>query len=194
MVASRGATTGPCDHDMGCKEKYIPCGIVDEDSGELHITFGSSYKTSDFIVDTIEAKWNALDEQEQADTTSDPDQNGQWAGEQWQAHAISLSAWCSSADAIGKPIQLLYYPPYHSKYNPIERCWGILELHWNGTKLIDVETMLEWAKSMTWKGHASGRRAEPESRTKRGSRWARQRCRRLKPDWNAILHCPNRIF
>lgn len=25
-------------------------------------------------------------------------------------------------DAIGKPIQLLYYPPYHSKYNPIERC------------------------------------------------------------------------
>src|SRR2546427_6593672 len=32
-------------------------------------------------------------------------------------------------DAIGKPIQLLYYPPYHSKYNPIERCWGLLELH-----------------------------------------------------------------
>jgi hypothetical protein len=56
------------------------------------------------------------------------------------------------ADDIATPIQLLYYPPYHSKYNPIERCWGILELHWNGTKLIDVETMLEWAKRMTWKG------------------------------------------
>src|SRR5262249_32775297 len=45
-----------------------------------------------------------------------------------------------------------YYPPYHSKYNPIERCWGILELHWNGTKLVDVETMVAWARSMTWKG------------------------------------------
>src|SRR5258708_40110871 len=56
------------------------------------------------------------------------------------------------ADAMQKPIQLLYYPPYHSKYNPIERCWGILELHWNGTKLIDAETMLAWAKRMTWKG------------------------------------------
>src|SRR2546423_14298741 len=55
-------------------------------------------------------------------------------------------------DGIGKPIQLLYYPPYHSKYNPIERCWGILELHWNGTQLIDVQTMLAWAQSMTWKG------------------------------------------
>ena len=55
-------------------------------------------------------------------------------------------------DAIGIPIQLLYYPPYHSKYNPIERCWGVLEMHWNGAQLINTETMLAWAKSMTWKG------------------------------------------
>ena len=24
-------------------------------------------------------------------------------------------------------IVLTYYPPYHSKYNPIERVWGVLE-------------------------------------------------------------------
>ena len=36
-------------------------------------------------------------------------------------------------DHIGKPIPLLYYPPYHSKYHPVERCWGILEQHWNRT-------------------------------------------------------------
>ena len=47
---------------------------------------------------------------------------------------------------------LLYYPPYHSKYNPVERCWGILEKHWNGAKLTDTQMMLEWAKTMTWKG------------------------------------------
>ena len=56
------------------------------------------------------------------------------------------------ADHIGKPIQLLYYPPYHSKYNPVERCWGILEKQGNGTKRTDVDAMLRWAKSMTWKG------------------------------------------
>ena len=56
------------------------------------------------------------------------------------------------ADHIGKPIQLLYFPPYHSKYNPVERCWGILEKHWNGAMLSDVDLMLGWAKSMTWKG------------------------------------------
>ncbi len=39
-----------------------------------------------------------------------------------------------------------------SKYNPIERCWGIREQHWNGAQLLDADTMREWAKTMTWKG------------------------------------------
>jgi hypothetical protein len=139
------------DHDLGCEEKYIPCGIVDEDSAELNIIFGSSYKTSDFIVDTIEAKWNLMDEQEKSQTSliqikmeNGPESSGR--------RTQFLSRMVQLADRMNKPIQLLYYPPYHSKYNPIERCWGILELKWNGTKLTDAKTMLEWAKSMTWKG------------------------------------------
>ena len=55
-------------------------------------------------------------------------------------------------DTIGKPFHLLYDPPYHSKYNPIERCWGVREWHGNGTQLTDVETMRERARRMTWKG------------------------------------------
>jgi Rhodopirellula transposase DDE domain len=152
---SRGGVTRgdnrASDHDLGCEEKYIPCGIVDEESAELNITFGSSYKTSDFIVDTIEAKWKAMDEQEQAETSliqlkmdNGPESSGRRT--QFLSRMVELS------DSINRPIQLLYYPPYHSKYNPIERCWGILELKWNGTKLIDAETMLGWAKKMTWKG------------------------------------------
>ena len=140
-----------CDHDLGLKEKYIPCGIVDEDQGQLHITFGSTYKTSDFIVDALEAWWATLDETEQvamARLQIKMDNGPESSGRRTQF----LQRMVEFCDAIGKPIQLLYYPPYHSKYNPIERCWGILELHWTGTKLVDVETMLEWAKSMTWKG------------------------------------------
>ena len=49
-------------------------------------------------------------------------------------------------------IRLAYYPPYHSKYNPIERVWGILENAWNGSILDEVETALNFAKNMTWKG------------------------------------------
>ena len=43
------------------------------------------------------------------------------------------------------------YPPYHSKYNPVERCWGVLENHWNGALLDTVEAVVGYAQSMTWK-------------------------------------------
>ena len=49
-------------------------------------------------------------------------------------------------------IELIYDPPYHSKYNPIERCWGVLEMHWNGALLDTVDKALHWAETMTWKG------------------------------------------
>jgi hypothetical protein len=133
------------------KEKYIPCGLVDEDSGQLSIPFGSSYKTSDFIVDALEAWGAAVGANEQiamAQLQIKMDHGPESSGRRPQC----LHRMVGFCEAIGKPLQLLYYPPYHSKYNPLERCWGILELHWNGTKLVDVETMVEWARSMTWKG------------------------------------------
>lgn len=151
---SRGGSTRgdnrAVDHDMGCTEKYTPFGIVDEDSGQLHIAFGSSAKTSDFIVDSLYDWWNSMPKWErdeffliQIKADNGPESSAQ--------RTQFLKRMVEFTDYIGKPVQLLYYPPYHSKYNPIERCWGILEKHWNGAKLVDLETMLEWAKSMTWK-------------------------------------------
>ncbi len=138
-------------HDMGCEEKYTPFGLVDEDGGQLHLTFGSSAKTGDFTVDSLGAWWERLPAQEQADIShiqfkvdNGPESSG--------IRTQFLKRMVDCADYTGKTIQLLYFPPYHSKYNPVERCWGILEQHWNGAKLVDAQTMLEWAKSMTWKG------------------------------------------
>jgi len=152
---SRGGQTrgdrGALDHDLGCKEKYTPFGIVDEGSGALHILFGSSAKTSDFIADSLEAYWQHLPPAERDATARlqiKVDNGPESSGRRTQF----LKRMVAFADRIGKAIQLLYYPPYHSKYNPIERCWGVLEKHWNGAKLIDVHTMLAWARSMTWKG------------------------------------------
>ncbi len=139
------------DHDMGCTATYTPFGILDEDSGQLHIMFGSSYKTSDFIVDSLIQGWDGLSLEEQQSTTllqmkvdNGPESSG--------VRTRFLNRMVSFAQAIEKPVQLVYYPPYHSKYNPIERCRGILERRWNGAKLTDAETMPEWAEGMTWKG------------------------------------------
>ncbi|KPA10356.1 Rhodopirellula transposase family protein [Candidatus Magnetomorum sp. HK-1] len=49
-------------------------------------------------------------------------------------------------------VKLAYYPPYHSKYNPVERVWGVLENHWNGEILDSTEKVLGMARSMTYNG------------------------------------------
>lgn len=53
----------------------------------------------------------------------------------------------------GVSVRLAYYPPYHSKYNAVERCWGILELHWNGALLDARHAVVADSALMTWKGH-----------------------------------------
>jgi hypothetical protein len=152
--ARRGLTRGDpdaCDHDLECKAHSSPCGIVEEDTGQLRMTFGSSDQTSACIVDGLTAQWPAWDEHVQAATsllqiTRDNSPESRGRRTQFLHRMVQL------ADEMGTPIQRLSYPPYHSQYHPIERCWGLVELHWNGTKLMEVETMLEWAQSMTWKG------------------------------------------
>lgn len=136
---------------MGIQEKYIPCGILDEDRGQLYLNFGSSYKTSDFIVDSLCWWWKQIPvvEQQKLDWIQIKLDNGP---ENSGVRTQFLKRIVDFASEIQKSIQLLYFPPYHSKYNPIERCWGILEQHWNGAMLHNLETMLFWAKTMTWKG------------------------------------------
>ena len=153
-VSRGGVTRGDpraCEHARGLQEQDIPGGIVEEDSGQLCSTFGSSFKTSDCSVEAREAWWAALDEcapvamaRLQMTMENGPESRGK------RPQGLPrMVAWC---EVSGQPMQLLYDPPSHSKYHPIERCWGILAWPWNGTKLVEGETRLEWAKSMTWQG------------------------------------------
>ena len=125
--------------------------MVDEDTAQLYVTFGSSAKTSDFIVDTLAAWWQELSATERgaiARVQIKMDNGSESRG----VRTPFLHRMVQFVDTIGKPIQVLYDPPYPSKYNPIERCWGGMEFHGNGAPWIDAETMLEWAKRMPWKG------------------------------------------
>ena len=49
-------------------------------------------------------------------------------------------------------VKLACYPPYHSKYNPVERVFGVLENYWNGDPLDSVQKALGMAEGMTYKG------------------------------------------
>lgn len=82
-------------------------------------------------------------------------------------------------------IQLAYYPPYHSKYNPVERVFGVLEKAWNGDPLLTVDHALKMAAGMTYKG------VHPEAKLittvyKKGVRFT-------KKEMRPIERCLNRL-
>jgi len=154
--SSRGGTSRckkavqASDHDMGLKDKLAPFGILNMMTGLLTILFGVSFETSDFIVDCLEHWWNDNKElyRHIRQLVINLDNGPQNSSHRTQF----MKRMIDFADKNNLEIVLAYYPPYFSKYNPIERCWGILENHWRATLLNTIETTLEWAKTMTWKG------------------------------------------
>jgi hypothetical protein len=141
--------TEALDHDMRPQQKLVPFGILEVLSGLLTILFGDSRETSDFIVDCLQQWWDSSKERygHIRQLVIDLDNGPEIASNRTQF----MKRIVEFADSNNLEIVLVYYPPYHSKYNPIERCWGILEMHWNGTLLDSVGTVLEWARTMTWK-------------------------------------------
>jgi hypothetical protein len=148
---SRGKeATKACDHDMDVKEKLIPFGILDVLGAILTIIFGTSRQTSDFIADCLQQWWDTNKDHyahiRQLVINLDNGPENSSFRTQFMKRMVEF------ADRNNLEIVLVYFPPYHSKYNPIERCWGILEAHWNGAILNTRDAVLEWARTMTWKG------------------------------------------
>jgi len=138
------------DHDMNPTAKLVPYGILNVLTGLLTFFFGSSLETSDFIADCIESWWeaNLLNNMGIEELVINLDNGPNSSGRRTQF----IKRMTEFSDKYGLKIRLVYYPPYHSKYNAIERCWGRLEEHWNGEILDSVDKAIGWAKTMTWKG------------------------------------------
>jgi transposase len=138
------------DHDPEPEKKLVPYGILDVSLGLLSLFIGTSKGTSDFLADCLDRWWEANKAKYPKARRLVINLDN---GPENSSHRTQfMNRLVKFADATGLEIKLVYYPPYHSKYNLIERCWGILEQHWNGTLVNSVETVVEWAGTMTWKG------------------------------------------
>ena len=139
------------DHDFEPDDKLTPFGLFLPKYNELYLYFTKSRVTSDFIVDCWHDFWSTVQERfPQVETLLLNQDNGP---ENHSRRTQFMKRITDFADEFQVTIQLAYYPPYHSKYNPIERVWGVLENHWNGNLLDTVETVLNFARTMTWNGH-----------------------------------------
>jgi hypothetical protein len=138
------------DHDFKPDGILNPFGILLPRWDDLTLYFTTSPVTSDFIVDMLGRWWLGKRSQfPQVDTLVINQDNGpeiQSRRTQFLKRMVEF-AWTHKL-----LIRLAYYPPYHSKYNAIEHTWGVLEGHWDGEILTEIEVVLGFAQTMTWNG------------------------------------------
>lgn len=142
--------TEALDHDFDAVMKLTPYGIFLPEFDELSLFFISSRLTADCIVDRIEQWWKSHSERfAHIHTLVINQDNGP---ENNSRRTQFMNRMVAFAHQSKLNIYLAYYPPYHSKYNPVERTFGWLEKHWNGSLLDSLETVLNFAKTLTFKG------------------------------------------
>ena len=142
--------TYAADHDFQPAATVTPVGIFLPASDELFMSAVTSKVTSDCLVDRLVQWWEQVRPRFPQITTLVINlDNGP---ENHSRRTQFLYRMVQFAQTYGLTIRLAYYPPYHSKYTPIERGWGILENHWNGALLDTVDVVRQLAESMTWKG------------------------------------------
>ena len=118
-------------------------------SGALTVIFGS-HETSDFWVDGLKLWWEVVKGELGSIRRSViyPDNGPNNSGTRTQF----IKRMVEFADWSGLEVRLVYYPPYHSKYNPIGRCWSVLEQKWGGALLNCLKVIPREALRMTWRG------------------------------------------
>ena len=138
------------DHDFQPEATVTPVGILLPATDELFFYAVTSRVTSDCLADRLAQWWEAVRARFAHITTLVLNLDN---GPESHSHRTQFVARLAqfAADS-GLTVRLAYYPPYHSKYNPVERCWGILEQHWNGSLLDSLDAVLAFAATMTWKG------------------------------------------
>ncbi len=138
------------DHDTDWTHRLVPFGLLNLQTDELTIYVGESAETPDFIVDCLTHWWRDNQPDYPEITTLAINLDGGSATRSDRTQFIKRLVTFARDSRL--TLELIYYPPYHSKYNPIERCWAALEQFWNGAILDSVETTLQWASNMMWKG------------------------------------------
>jgi transposase len=138
------------DHDFAGKLRVTPVGIFLPKTDELFLYGVTSKVTSDCLVDQLVQWWETVKDRfphiKSLVVNLDNGPENQSHRTQFMKRMIDF------AQTYHLHVRLAYYPPYHSKYHPIERCWGILEGHWNGALLDSVEAVIRYVETMLWHG------------------------------------------
>lgn len=135
------------DHDFPsfAKGKVVPHGIYDLGQNKGYLTLGTSHDTSAFVCDNLEYFW--ADELQWVYPRAD------WmlllcdgGGSNNSRHHIFKQDLWNLAQRLQINIMVAHYPPYCSKWNPIEhRFFCHVHQAWSGTVFENIQIVKELA-------------------------------------------------
>ena len=132
-----------CDHEL-TNDCLTPFGILDLKTNQSYFYNFINKPTSNAIVDCIDDYLSdKLCTKLVILLDNGPDNSG--------VRTAFLKSLVDLSDKYQIEIELVYYPPYHSKYNPIERLWARLEMMWNGMLLSTKQICKKVMEQLTWK-------------------------------------------
>lgn len=138
------------DHDFNVVDTITPVGVYSPKNKDLSLYMVRSKVTSDCCVDILEDWWsNQVNVVDKIKTLVINLDNGPQQNSYRTQFMKRIQDFSNQADI---KIQLAYYPPYHSKYNPVERTFGALEQYWSGEVLDNENKVVGLAKTMSWAG------------------------------------------
>ena len=129
------------DHDFKSFSDgiIVPHGIYDVGANTGYLTLGVSHDTAEFVCDNFIHIWQQFLQWKypNAHTICILCDGG---GSNACSHHIVKQAFMKLASTIGVNIIMVHYPPYCSKYNPIEHCmFGPISRSWSGAPLLSIE-------------------------------------------------------
>jgi hypothetical protein len=146
----RRVVTKAADHDVRPVEMVTPVGVLLPATNERVVAGVTANVTRDCLVDRLEDWWTQVPPRFRSITTLVL--NRDHGPDCHRRRTQCMPRLVACADRTGRTIQLADYPPYHRKYNPIERCGGILERHGNGRLLDTLQGTRDRIETMTWRG------------------------------------------
>lgn len=139
------------DHDFATfsEGQIVPHGIYDVTKNVGYMTIGISHDTSKFVCDNIYRVWKEhLQEQYHGAHTLVIMCDG--GGSNSSSHRIVKHELMNLADRLNMNLLVMHYPPYCSKFNPIEhRLFSHITRSWKGAPLMSINDAAQRAAGTT---------------------------------------------
>lgn len=188
------------DHDFKTFSEgtVVPHGIYDVGANTGYLSLGTSHDTAEFVCDHFIEVWREHLQwvYPNAETICILCDGG---GSNACSHHIVKQSLMRMAATLGINIIMLHYPPYCSKYNPIEHCmFGPISRSWSGAPLLSVEDARKRAENtVTKKGLsiiATINQRTYETKRPIKESYESEKSRRIVfddelPKWNYLIRC-----